>query len=119
MTLVPRSGTPALGGEVRKARTLVLEGRRSGYTIILVGSLFGSAMPVIHMMGEGVGGNTAKSGGGFFFIWTLIALGVTALFDHRKASHNEDEMTEAAHRSLWSRLCFGREPVGRYFDALH
>ena len=27
-----------------------------------------------------VGGNIAKSSGAFFFVWTLIALGVTALF---------------------------------------
>ena len=60
--------------------TLVLAGRRSGYVIILAGSLLGLAVPVIHMMGQGVGGNFAKSSGAFFFIWTLIALGVTALF---------------------------------------
>ena len=62
--------------------TLVLAERRSGYIIILLGSLLGSAVPVIHMMGKGVavGGNIAKSSGAFFFVWTLIALGVTALF---------------------------------------
>ena len=62
--------------------TLVLAERRSGYVIILLGSLLGSGMPVIHFMGKGVGvasriGNTS---GAFFFVWTLIALGVTALF---------------------------------------
>jgi len=60
--------------------TLVLAERRSGYVIILVGSLLGLAVPVIHMMGKGVGGDIAKSSGAFFFVWTLIALGVTALF---------------------------------------
>jgi hypothetical protein len=30
--------------------------------------------------GVGVGGSIAKSSGAFFFVWTLIALGVTALF---------------------------------------
>ena len=62
--------------------TLVLAERRSGYVIILLGSLLGLAVPVIHMMGKGVGvgGNIAKSSGAFFFVWTLIALGVTALF---------------------------------------
>jgi hypothetical protein len=60
--------------------TLVLAERRSGYVIILLGSLLGSGMPVIHMMGKGVGGDFAKSSGAFFFVWTLIALGVTALF---------------------------------------
>ena len=56
--------------------TLVLAERRSGYVIILLGLV----VPVIHMKGAGVGGTLAKSSGAFFFIWTLIALGVTALF---------------------------------------
>jgi hypothetical protein len=62
--------------------TLVLAERRSGYVIILLGSLLGLVVPVIHMIGKGVGvgGNIAKSSGAFFFVWTLIALGVTALF---------------------------------------
>ena len=59
--------------------TLMLAGRRSGYIIIFVLSLFSSAIPVIHMRGAGIGFGTTRSGG-FFFIWTLIALGVTALF---------------------------------------
>jgi len=59
--------------------TLLAE-RRSGYVIILLGSLLGLVVPVIHMKGAGVGGTLAKSSGAFFFIWTLIALGVTALF---------------------------------------
>src|SRR5712664_635575 len=60
--------------------TLVLAERRSGYVIILLGSLLGSGVPVIHMKGAGVGGAIAKSSGAFFFIWTLLALGVTAFF---------------------------------------
>lgn len=36
-------------------------------------------MPVAHMTGKGVGA-IAKSSGGFFFVWTILALGVTALF---------------------------------------
>ena len=59
--------------------TLVLAERRSGYVIILLGSLLGLVVPVIHMKGAGVGA-IAKSSGAFFFIWTLLALGVTALF---------------------------------------
>ncbi|MDE2449387.1 MAG: hypothetical protein KGO22_10475 [Gammaproteobacteria bacterium] len=59
--------------------TLVLPERRSGYVIILLGSLLGVLVPVIHMRGAGVGGAIAKSSGGFFFIWILFALGVTAL----------------------------------------
>jgi hypothetical protein len=60
--------------------TLVLAERRAGYVIILLGSLLGSVVPVVHMRGAGVGGEIAKSSGGFFFVWTLIALGVTAIF---------------------------------------
>ena len=60
--------------------TLVLAERRSGYVIILLGSLLGLVVPVVHMKGAGVGGAIAKSSGAFFFIWTLLALGVTALF---------------------------------------
>src|SRR4051812_19596637 len=51
--------------------TLVLAERRSGYIIMLLGSLLGVGVPVIHMMGNGVGDEFAKSSGAFFFIWTL------------------------------------------------
>jgi hypothetical protein len=62
--------------------TLVLAERRSGYIIILLGSLLGLGVPYIHMRGKGVGvaSGIANSSGGFFFVWTLIALGVMALF---------------------------------------
>jgi hypothetical protein len=62
--------------------TLVLAERRSGYIITLLGSLLGLGVPFIHMRGKGVGvaSGIAYSSGGFFFVWTLIALGVTALF---------------------------------------
>ena len=59
--------------------TLALAGKRSGYIIILLASLLGLLVPVIHMKGAGVG-KIATSSGAFFFIWTLLALGVTALF---------------------------------------
>src|SRR5579862_6239072 len=58
---------------------VVLAGRRSGYVIILLGSLIALVVPILHMKGKGVGGEIAQSSGAFFFIWTLIALGVTAL----------------------------------------
>jgi hypothetical protein len=62
--------------------TLVLAGRRAGYVITLLGSLLSLAVPVLHMKGKGVGvaSGIANSSGGFFFVWTLIAMGVTALF---------------------------------------
>jgi len=62
--------------------TLVLAERRSGYVIVLLGSLLLLVVPAIHMKGKGVGvaSGIANSSGGFLFVWTLIALGVTALF---------------------------------------
>src|SRR6185369_11035432 len=61
--------------------TLVLAGRRSGYIILLLGSLLGSVMPLAHMRGAGlVGGRVAGSSGMFFWVWTLLTLGVTSVF---------------------------------------
>ena|SRR5918996_347688 len=62
--------------------TLVLAERRSGYVIVLLGSLLGAFVPVIHFKGAAgvAGGRIAGSGGAFFFVWTLLALGVCAVF---------------------------------------
>ena len=73
--------------------TLVLAERRSGYIIKLLGSLSSLVVPIIHMKGKGVGvtsrlGNTS---GHFFFVWTLIAIGVLGLFSAILAA-----------RGLWS-----------------
>ena len=61
---------------------LVLAGRRSGYIIILLLSLFTLVVPYIHMSGKGVGvaSRLANSSGHFFFVWTLIVIGVTGVF---------------------------------------
>jgi len=69
--------------------TLVLAERRAGYVIILLGSLLSLAVPILHMKGKGVGiaSGIANSSGGFFFVWTLIALGVTALFSVILSAH--------------------------------
>jgi biotin transporter BioY len=48
--------------------------RRSGYVIMLFVGLFAAGMPVIHMRGAHYG-EIARSAGGFFFVWTLWALG--------------------------------------------
>ena len=59
--------------------TLLLAERRSGYVIILVMSLLSSLIPVIHMTGKrGIAAGIPLSTGAFFFVWTLIALGITA-----------------------------------------
>jgi hypothetical protein len=54
--------------------TLVSREQRSGHVIMLLVGLFAAAMPVIHMKGAHYG-EIAKSPGGFFFVWTLWALG--------------------------------------------
>jgi hypothetical protein len=62
--------------------TLMLKERRWGYIIILLASFLSLAVPYLHMRGKGVAlsSRVAHSDGAFFFVWTLIALGVTALF---------------------------------------
>ena len=54
--------------------TLVLRERRSGHAIMLLVGVFAAGMPVIHMRGVHYP-DIAKSAGGFFFVWTLWALG--------------------------------------------
>jgi len=60
--------------------TLVLGEQRSGHIIMLLGSIFGLGVLVIHMRGGLVGGRIANSSGVFFWVWTLIALGVSSTF---------------------------------------
>lgn len=89
-TLRARVGTPEAGGSTLIAvpilfvwlyGTLVLAERRSGYIIMLVGSVLGLAMPLFHVIGGGgvFRGQLAKSNGDFLFVWTLHALGLTAM----------------------------------------
>jgi hypothetical protein len=60
--------------------TLVLAGRRSGYIIMLLGSILGVLVSLAHMRGAGmVGGRIANSGGKLFWVWTILAIGVTSL----------------------------------------
>ena len=59
--------------------TLVLAGRRSGYIIILLGSLLGLYLPYLHMSSARIAERAASSGG-YFFIWALLAMAVTSLF---------------------------------------
>src|SRR5229473_5236775 len=62
--------------------TLVLAERRSGYIIMLLLSLFSLVVPIVHMKGQGVGvtSRIGNSSGHFFFVWTLLAIGVLGLF---------------------------------------
>ncbi|MDP9051333.1 MAG: hypothetical protein M3O31_11535, partial [Acidobacteriota bacterium] len=90
-TVHAKVGTPEAGGStlvlvpilaVWLYGTLMLAGRRSGYIIMLVGSLLSLGMPVIHVMGAGgvFRGAIAKSSPAFLFVWTLHVLGVTGMF---------------------------------------
>ena len=110
-TLRARVGTSEAGGSTLVAvpvlvvwlcGTLVLAERRSGYIIMLVGSLIALGMPVIHTMGAGgfFRGQIARSSGAFLFVWTLHALGVTGMFS-----------LILSVRGLWS-LRSGRQPPG-------
>jgi hypothetical protein len=60
--------------------TFMLISRRSGYVILALASLLAAGMPILHLSGKGVGGAIAASSGGYFFVWTLFALGVTGTF---------------------------------------
>lgn len=90
-TVRARAGTPEAGGStlvlvpilaIWLYGTLVLAERRSGYIIMLVGSLLALGMPVIHVMGAGgvFRGAIAKSSPAFLFVWTLHVLGVIGMF---------------------------------------
>jgi hypothetical protein len=90
-TIHAKVGTPEAGGSTLVAvpilviwlyGTLVLAERRSGHIIMLLGSLIGMGMPVIHVMGAGgvFHGQIAKSNPAFLFVWTLHLLGVLGMF---------------------------------------
>lgn len=84
-------GTPEAGGSTLVAvpilviwlyGTLLLAERRSGYIIMLVGSVLALLTAVAHVMG-GAGlfhGQIARSSPAFLFVWTLHMLGVTGMF---------------------------------------
>ena len=72
--------------------TLVLAERRSGYIIMLLASILGLGVLILHMSGTGlVGRKIVNTSGVFFGVWTLIALGVTSTFSAILAA-----------RGLWS-----------------
>ncbi|HWZ75359.1 MAG TPA: hypothetical protein VNX87_02425 [Candidatus Sulfotelmatobacter sp.] len=90
-TIHARVGTPEAGGSTLVAvpvlvlllyGTLVLGERRSGLIIMLIGSIIGLGIPIIHVMGAGgmFHGQIAKSSPAFLFVWTLHALGVAGMF---------------------------------------
>jgi hypothetical protein len=64
---------------VQLLATLMLAGRRWSHVIVLLMSAATAAVPYLHMTGPGlVGGRIVNATGKFFWVWTLMALGVTA-----------------------------------------
>jgi len=59
--------------------TMVLYDRVSGHIVMLFIALFSALMPVIHLRSARIN-ETAQASGGFFFIWTLWALGGIGIF---------------------------------------
>ena len=55
--------------------TLELAGRRSGYAIMLLLGILGMGLPVLHIVG-----GPRSAARGFFFVWTLLALGAAGVF---------------------------------------
>ena len=59
--------------------TVALAGRRSGYIVMLLGALLGSVVSIAHMRGAGyVGGRIANTDGMLLWVFSQLALGVTA-----------------------------------------
>ena len=62
---------------------ILLAGRRSGYIILLVGSLLGLFVPYVHMSGvKGVGVASRLAGhqGHLLFVWSLLTIAELSLF---------------------------------------
>ena len=90
-TLHAPVGMPEAGGSTLVAvpvlviwlyGTLVLAERRSGYVIMLIGSILAFGMPVIHVTGSRglFAGQFTKYSGAFLFFWTFFVLGVSGMF---------------------------------------
>jgi hypothetical protein len=95
--------------------TLVLAERRSGYIIVLLASILGAGIPVIHFQAAGgvAHGEIAKSSGAFFFVWTLLALGACAVFSFILSAHGLWKLQRGRSRKpeLESRLAGAAEPL--------
>jgi hypothetical protein len=69
--------------------TLVLPERRAGHIIMLVGSLLGLTIFVVHVTGTGglPGITIGRLSGAFFYVWTLLALAVVSLLSLALSAH--------------------------------
>ena len=55
--------------------TVELAGRRWGYVVTLLFGILAAGLPVLHTVG-----GARSAGRGFFFVWTLLALGACGAF---------------------------------------
>jgi hypothetical protein len=55
--------------------TVELSGRRSGYVVALLLGVLSAGLPVLH-----TAGGPRSAARGFFFVWTLLALGASGVF---------------------------------------
>ncbi|MFZ2029591.1 MAG: hypothetical protein WAU68_04725 [Vitreimonas sp.] len=76
---------------------LAVAGRGSGYLLLIIGALASAVVPIIHMSGGGVRQEVVQSSGGFFFIWTLLALAVSASASILLAIHGLWSLRRGAH----------------------
>ncbi len=79
----------------------LLAERRSGQVIMLLGALFAMGMPVLHFTG---GADMNRYSGAGFFVWCLLALGVTGAFSVL--------LLASELPRLWRRPPPGADPVG-------
>ena len=90
--------------------TLLLYERKLGYVIVLVGSLLGTVVPIIHMMGAGlVGGRIGHTHLALFWVFSNFLLGVTALFSVmlsvRDCGACDGQLLINAEPSMWILTC--------------
>ena len=65
---------------------LVLVGKRSGYVLLMLGSLLAMVMPLAHFRGRGVI-RIIETDGALLFTWTLLLLGVLGSISLLLAGH--------------------------------
>lgn len=66
---------------------LALAGRRVGYVLLLIGAFLAPVVSLAHVAGDGVGDDVRAFSGAAFFVWTLLALGVTSVLSLLHAIH--------------------------------
>jgi hypothetical protein len=62
--------------------TVELAGRRSGLVVTLLLGILSAALPVLH-----TAGGPRSAGRGFFFVWTLLAIGACGIFSAALSAH--------------------------------